>query len=1091
MATPARRSASSSRSRAVALAGLAAALAAAAARAEDTVATAPVPDWVVPVAADLPDAAAHQGNVRYLLADHQLRLGRDGDEQYVDTVARIEAPAGLAEVGTLTLPWNPATMSLVVHKLQVKRGTQLIDVLANQSFLVARREQKLEYAMVDGVLTAAIQPAGLQVGDVIELAYTIRHHDPVLAGTSEWLAGGFPGGPLDHLHLRATWDASLPVRWRQNALLPPLEQRRAGAQAEATLDLRDLPMPVQPKAAPGRYALVREVQFTAFRSWAEVSRRLAPLYEKAAVLAADSPLRAEIARIGAATPDPVARAEAALALVEEQVRYVYIGMNDGALVPAAADDTWTRRFGDCKAKTALLLALLRGLGIEAQPVLVNTLRGDGMDANLPMVGWFDHVLVRAQAGGRSWWLDGTRLGDQHLANIPGPAFRWGLPLLPAGSELLAVPPQPLERPETIESIRIDASAGIHVPAPTHVEVAVHGDAALALDQLLRAAPAADLERELKEFWKQRYDFIDVESTHQEFDAGDATARWSMDGKARMDWSGGSYEADGLHAGFRADLERQPGTGHDAPYQVAFPAWSRSTEEIVLPHGGEGFRIEGGDVDRTVGGTSYRRKLQIAQGVFHGERELRSVAPEFPYAEGTTVQQALREMAHVVVRVRAPANYAATPGDREALRASTPTSTSEYIARGNQFLDDDAYDKAIADYSKALDIDPKDDTALGDRGLAWFYKGDLARARQDRDDSLAINPRNAVAHRLDGLIDLKARDAKAALAAFTASLEAEPDNTFTLQRRAATYMMLGEADPALADLKRALALDPSAGGARLQMAWAWLAKQDRVQAAAVIEQGLEAAGTDRASLLLPASQLLSAAGKPERARELLDELLAAKPTAEGYQARARLRPHGDHAGRIDDLQAALRLGPDSQPSRRLLAGEELAAGHYQQAIDDYTALIPATKPPPSLLAERAVAQFKAGRAEAGHKDLAAALAGAKNGHDYNEICWALATAGIELETALSSCDQAVKLSAGQAAYSDSRGFALLRLGRYSEAIEEYDRALKMDPDLSFSLYGRGLARRRTGDTAGGDQDIAAAVQRQPGLADTMRDYGLEP
>src|SRR5207245_7674926 len=40
----------------------------------------------------------------------------------------------------------------------------------------------------------------------------------------------------------------------------------------------------------------------------------------------------------------------------------------GGLVPASAETTWSRRFGDCKAKTALLLAILHEFGIEAEPV---------------------------------------------------------------------------------------------------------------------------------------------------------------------------------------------------------------------------------------------------------------------------------------------------------------------------------------------------------------------------------------------------------------------------------------------------------------------------------------------------------------------------------------------------------------------------------------------------------------------------------------------------------------------------------------------------------------------------------------------------
>jgi len=75
------------------------------------------------------------------------------------------------------------------------------------------------------------------------------------------------------------------------------------------------------------------------------------------------------------------------------VRYVLLAIDDGGYVPAPADTTWSRRFGDCKGKTVLLLALLRELGIDARPALVSVQGGDGLNERLPMVGAFDHVFV--------------------------------------------------------------------------------------------------------------------------------------------------------------------------------------------------------------------------------------------------------------------------------------------------------------------------------------------------------------------------------------------------------------------------------------------------------------------------------------------------------------------------------------------------------------------------------------------------------------------------------------------------------------------------------------------------------------------------
>jgi DDE superfamily endonuclease len=49
-----------------------------------------------------------------------------------------------------------------------------------------------------------------------------------------------------------------------------------------------------------------------------------------------------------------------------------------------------------------------------------------------------------------------------------------------------------------------------------------------------------------------------------------------------------------------------------------------------------------------------------------------------------------------------------------------------------------------------------------------------------------------------------------------------------------------------------------------------------------------------------------------------------------------------------------------------------------------------------------------------------------------------------------------------------------------SIEDFDAALALDPTLAVSLYGRGVAKRKNGDPAGADADLAAAQTIRPGI-----------
>ncbi|MCI0466704.1 MAG: caspase family protein [Beijerinckiaceae bacterium] len=98
---------------------------------------------------------------------------------------------------------------------------------------------------------------------------------------------------------------------------------------------------------------------------------------------------------------------------------------------------------------------------------------------------------------------------------------------------------------------------------------------------------------------------------------------------------------------------------------------------------------------------------------------------------------------------------------------------------------------------------------------------------------------------------------------------------------------------------------------------------------------------------------------------------------------------------------------------------------------------------------------------------------------NNRCWARAMVGDSM-TALKDCNEALRLRPAYADALDSRGFVKLKIGEPSSAIVDYDAALHIKKQPS-SLYGRGVAKKQTGDTAGGDSDIAAAKAIDPAIA----------
>jgi len=67
---------------------------------------------------------------------------------------------------------------------------------------------------------------------------------------------------------------------------------------------------------------------------------------------------------------------------------------------------------------------------------------------------------------------------------------------------------------------------------------------------------------------------------------------------------------------------------------------------------------------------------------------------------------------------------------------------------------------------------------------------------------------------------------------------------------------------------------------------------------------------------------------------------------------------------------------------------------------------------------------------------------------------------------------------------------LAMPRFDDALAAYDAVLRIDARKAVSLYGRAVVKRRKGDIAGSEADIATALAIRPNIADYMARYGLD-
>ncbi|NIJ06904.1 tetratricopeptide (TPR) repeat protein [Sphingomonas vulcanisoli] len=698
------------------------------------------------------------------LVEIQTRYDTQGVHQYAHQIVRVLQPQAVQAFGTVGAVWQPATDKLTFHRISIRRDGTEIDALKDGSGIqVIRREAGLEAATIDGRLTATLPLPDLRVGDEIELAYTIDSLNPVLAGHLEGDSTLVRALPLDRMIVRHSWAKSLPMHWLVGNGLPRPIITNADGITAITIDRSNYLAPL----APSRYIDANRLTVTDFPDWQSLSRLFAGLFDKAATLAPDSPVRAEVARIAAASSEPKARASAALALVQTQIRYLARLDGLGSYQPASADDVWKQRAGDCKGKTALLTAILRGLGIDAEPALVSTQLGDGLDKTLPVAGRFNHVIVRATIAGKAYWLDGTRIGDRDLDSLAVPAFQWALPLTAAGSALVPLIATEPARPTEEWTLDLDARDGISLPAKATGIGILRGDGASGFRTMMSFLSPAQRDQVLTKLWSERHDWLEIKAVTYAVDDKSGEVRIGFTGTGKMDWNTKGadasyrYQANKAFLGTLVAPQRSPDEPA-APVQVG-ETYTVTHQTILLPNKGAGFYVDGEAIDRTEGGIHYQRTATIREGAFTMMATTRNKAEELSLADAKAADEKATEIFNKNLYVHLPSNYTPTaqegaqnPIKKEGPEASLAAISSLMQDRKNpeaiaaldahmakygktaQLLATKA--SILAQLNKADDADALLDEALAMDGRSYFAilgKVNLLLRRNRNDDAMIL------------------------------------------------------------------------------------------------------------------------------------------------------------------------------------------------------------------------------------------------------------------------------------------------------------------------------------------------------------------
>lgn len=891
--------------------------------AADAVSVQPASSWVRDMGAMNATENAAQGLIRL---DIQQSAAGGTVSTYRDIIQRANSSEQLAGIGLVKIDWHPDHGDLIVHHVDIIRDGQVIDVTkTGAKFTVIRREVNLERQFIDGISTATLQVEGLKIGDFLRVSFTVSYKDNALGGHMQ-LAEGLVAEPIKvaRAAYRVIWPHAHPLNWRTMPTNVVPTVSHTGDYDELAITLPLPKQPDRPIAAPLRFTPPLELEASDFASWADVVAAALPLYATKDTIPPSSQLAEQVAKIAAMSTDPKVRAAAALRVVQDDVRYLADGQKEGNYTPQTPTETWTKRYGDCKAKTLLLVAMLRALGIEADAALASLGAGDLIPAHLPAYFPFNHVTTRAAMDGKVYYLEGTSLGTR-LADLDSPPdYRYVLPLRRGVTAPEPVPIALASRPQYTFEHEIDASLGIGLPALLKTRVTVRGPLTYVMHQAQSSLEPKKFDEFLDRVLTSGLSQAAIAHRKVTFQDDDATAVVEGEGIKSL----GQKITDERQqvvipsavGSLALDVDRTRSEWRDIPVAVGVTPPTEVHYRITLPHGGTGFRLDNSDsFSADVAGHRVTQAVSLVMPLIKVDESSRSVAFEIPASSLPEERAKLSRLKAKPLKLVAPADY--PPAWKEAHAAF-----------------------------RAGKLGPIEDV----------FAARIAQA--ETDDFAAVLARAHFRHYVgnhDG-----------AISDFSTIIAKKPTAQLYLMR--AQEYKLVSAEKALADIAAARAIDPASMPATILLTEI-NNKRGAFDASLSAIDAMMQLVEDKTELLSLKAETLAQAG---RAREGVDVLNAANEEKPGnvklLNGRCWARAIGniDLAEALKDCTKAIELAdhPASILDSRAFAYYRLA--RYDDAIADDNAALKLVPSEQQSLYVRGLAKLAKGDAE-GKVDLAAA------------------------------------------------------------------------------------------------------------------------
>jgi transglutaminase-like putative cysteine protease len=338
-----------------------------------------------------------------LLADVRIdRVGTTGlATSHVQQVTLLASDAGARRYALRSIQYSPTSESIAILRARLhKRDGRVVQGEDTGDERVADRASAMYY----DVRSRIVRFAGAEPGDIVELEYKI---EPATESNpyGDYFASmqNFRGSLATRLKRYVVIADAQRKLYISGQAMPQLRTSESHSERVYCWEAANLNALLSEPLGPPPTELAPYVHVSTVKDLDDLGRWYSAMLTPQ--LALSSELKQKADQIAATFHDPLDRVRAVYRLVLTSTHYVALEFGIYSYKPYPVADVYARRFGDCKDKASLMIAMLRAVGVPADFVLVRTRPLGSIVPGAASIALFNHAI--AYVPQFDLWLDGT------------------------------------------------------------------------------------------------------------------------------------------------------------------------------------------------------------------------------------------------------------------------------------------------------------------------------------------------------------------------------------------------------------------------------------------------------------------------------------------------------------------------------------------------------------------------------------------------------------------------------------------------------------------------------------------------------------